>query len=103
MLSGVGSPVAGLVKAWMSWAPVTGLTSADPTRIMVVASVILLQVATATAVVAAKSTIRFPEINAQKAWENGGIGIDDVTEYFLVGSFASWIVALGGLALTMAG
>lgn len=58
------------------------------------------QLAAATAVVAAKSIIRFPEINAQKARENGGIGIDEVTEYFLVGSFASWIVALGGLALT---
>jgi len=46
-----------------------------------------------------KSIIRFPEINAQKARENGNIGIDDVTEYFLVGSFASWILALGGLAL----
>lgn len=60
------------------------------------------QLAAATAVVAAKSIIRFPEINAQKARENGSIGIDDVTEYFLVGSFASWIVALGGLALTVA-
>lgn len=57
------------------------------------------QLAAATAVVAAKSIIRFPEINAQKARENGHIGIDDITEYFLVGSFASWIVALGGLAL----
>ena len=51
------------------------------------------QLAAATAVVAAKSIIRFPEINAQKARENGNIGIDDVTEYFLVGSFASWILA----------
>ena len=58
------------------------------------------QLAVATAVVAAKSIIRFPEINAQKARENGGIGIDEVTEYFLVGSFASWIVALGGMVLT---
>jgi hypothetical protein len=57
------------------------------------------QLAAATAVVAAKSIIRFPEINAQRARENGTIGIDDVTEYFLVGSFASWIIALGGLAL----
>jgi len=57
------------------------------------------QLAAATAVVAAKSIVRFPEINAQKARENGGIGIDEVTEYFLVGSFASWILALGGLAL----
>ena len=155
VLSGLGSPVTGLVKAWAGWAAVTGLGSADPTRIVLVAGVILLQLVTgnqlvrlllgsvgavkpagepqpsdrlkggrllgpmerllifglslagqlaaATAVVAAKSIIRFPEINAQKARENGGIGIDDVTEYFLVGSFASWIVALGGLALTMAG
>ncbi len=44
------------------------------------------QLAAATAVVAAKSIIRFPEINAQKAQENGTIGIDEVTEYFLVGS-----------------
>ncbi|WP_431233932.1 hypothetical protein ACQ856_04495 [Mycolicibacterium psychrotolerans] len=154
LLSGLGSPVAGPVKAWLGWAPVT---ATDPTRIMLVVGVILLQIVTgnqlvrlllgsvgsvkpagepqpsdklkggrllgpmerllivglalagqlavATAVVAAKSIIRFPEINAQKARENGGIGIgiDDVTEYFLVGSFASWIVALGGLALTALG
>ncbi len=47
------------------------------------------QLAAATAVVAAKSIVRFPEINAQKARENGTIGIDDVVEYFLVGSFGS--------------
>jgi hypothetical protein len=57
------------------------------------------QLAAATAVVAAKSIIRFPEINAQKARENGTVGIDEVTEYFLVGSFASWMLALAGLAL----
>ncbi len=62
------------------------------------------QLAMATAVVAAKSIIRFPEISAQRSRESDdpGIGIDDVTEYFLVGSFASWIVALGGLALVAA-
>ncbi|MCV7219582.1 hypothetical protein [Mycolicibacterium elephantis] len=61
------------------------------------------QLMAVTAVIAAKSIIRFPEISAQKARENGHISIDiaigDVVEYFLVGSFASWIVALGGLAL----
>ncbi|MGE2688251.1 hypothetical protein [Mycolicibacterium pulveris] len=57
------------------------------------------QLLAVSVVIAAKSIIRFPEINAQKARENGNIGIDDVVEYFLVGSFASWIVALGGLAL----
>jgi hypothetical protein len=68
-------------------------------RLLIVGLGLAGQLAAATAVVAAKSIIRFPEINAQRARENGGIGIDEVTEYFLVGSFASWIVALGGLAL----
>jgi hypothetical protein len=60
------------------------------------------QLAAATAVVAAKGIIRFPEINARKVRDEGGIGIDDITEYFLIGSFASWIVALGGVALVAA-
>jgi hypothetical protein len=68
-------------------------------RLLILGLSLAGQLTAATAVVAAKSIIRFPEINAQKVRENGGIGIDDVTEYFLVGSFASWIVALGGLAL----
>ncbi|OBB06263.1 hypothetical protein A5662_10300 [Mycobacteriaceae bacterium 1482268.1] len=68
-------------------------------RILILGLGLAGQPAAATAVVAAKSIIRFPEINAQKARDNGSIGIDDVTEYFLVGSFASWIIALGGLAL----
>jgi hypothetical protein len=68
-------------------------------RVLILGLGLAGQLAAATAVVAAKSIIRFPEINAQKARENGGIGIDEVVEYFLVGSFASWIVALGCLAL----
>ncbi|BCI55422.1 hypothetical protein NIIDNTM18_47000 [Mycolicibacterium litorale] len=72
-------------------------------RLLILGLGVAGQLAAATAVVAAKSIIRFPEINAQKAKANGngdlGIGIDEVTEYFLVGSFASWIIALGGLAL----
>ena len=68
-------------------------------RVLILGLGLAGQLAAATAVVAAKSIIRFPEINAQKARENGTIGIDEVTEYFLVGSFASWIIALGGLAL----
>ena len=151
LVSGLGSPIGGAVKAWSDWATLPGLHTVDPGRLVMVAGVVLLQLVTgnqlvrlllgsvgamkpagepqasdrlkggrllgpmerllilglslagqlaaATAVVAAKSIIRFPEINAQKVRENGGIGIDDVVEYFLVGSFASWIVALGGLAL----
>lgn len=50
------------------------------------------------AVAAAKGIIRFPELSAHRT-EGTGSGIDEVTEYFLVGSFASWLVALAGLAL----
>jgi hypothetical protein len=151
VLSGWGSDVAGLVQRWSTWVGLPAISEVDPTRLLMVAGVVLLQLVTgnqlvrlvlgsvgaiklagepqpsdklkggrllgpierllilglglagqlgaATAVVAAKSIIRFPEINAQKARENGGIGIDEVTEYFLVGSFASWILALGGLVL----
>ncbi len=59
------------------------------------------QLAMASAVVAAKGVIRFPELTAQRRESGNGPGIDEVTEYFLVGSFASWLVALAGLALAV--
>jgi hypothetical protein len=58
------------------------------------------QVAAASAVVAAKGIIRFPELNAQT--NRNGVGIDEVTEYFLVGSFTSWLLALAGIGLVVA-
>lgn len=62
------------------------------------------QVAAASAVVAAKGIIRFPELNAQKSRNDHGtgVGIDEITEYFLVGSFASWLLALSSMALVLA-
>jgi hypothetical protein len=96
VLSGWSSDVRGVVARWPSW---VGLAVDADRLLMIVGLALAGQLAAATAVVAAKSIIRFPEINAQKARENGGIGIDEVTEYFLVGSFASWILALGGVAL----
>jgi hypothetical protein len=51
----------------------------------------------ATVVVAAKALLRFPELrplNSARA-----AGASDVTEYFLIGSFASWMVAFGSIAL----
>ncbi|WP_141841730.1 hypothetical protein [Humibacillus xanthopallidus] len=56
-------------------------------------------------VIAAKGLLRFPEIqaaarnNAAGGYTGGPAGIDDVTEYFLVGSFVSWLIALASLAL----
>lgn len=57
----------------------------------------------ASIVVAAKGLVRFPELQSRSA-DGGssvaGVGIDEMTEYFLVGSFVSWLVALTSLALT---
>jgi len=54
-------------------------------------------------VVAAKGLLRFPELQrAQRDEARPGVppdGPSDVTEYFLIGSFASWLLALAGTAL----
>ncbi|MGN0064214.1 MAG: hypothetical protein ACI379_08220 [Nocardioides sp.] len=53
----------------------------------------------ASIVVAAKGLLRFPELQAARDEKAPGPGIHTVTEYFLVGSFASWLLALGSLVL----
>jgi hypothetical protein len=52
-------------------------------------------------VVAAKGLLRFPELQAARDRDPGPAGkrIAQVTEYFLVGSFVSWLVALGTLVV----
>jgi hypothetical protein len=59
----------------------------------------------ASIVIAAKGLLRFPEIQAAARTSpppaSRLVGIDDVTEYFLVGSFVSWLVALGSLTLAL--
>jgi len=49
----------------------------------------------ASIVIAAKGLLRFPELQSRREQE----WIHRLTEYFLVGSFVSWLVALGLLAL----
>jgi hypothetical protein len=73
-------------------------------RLLIVGLGLAGQLTMASAVVAAKSIIRFPEISSKRDPDGNPerVGIDDVTEYFLVGSFASWILAFGGLALVTA-
>jgi hypothetical protein len=73
-------------------------------RLLIVGLGLAGQLTMASAVVAAKSIIRFPEISAKRGRDGNPerVGIDDVTEYFLVGSFASWILAFGSLALVAA-
>lgn len=56
--------------------------------------------AAAGLVVAAKGLIRFPELNAAAKGSPASPRLDEITEYFLIGSFASILVALGSVALT---
>ncbi len=87
-------------------------------RVFIVGLGAIGEVTAAAIVVAAKGLLRFPEL--QRAVRLGGedvlVEVDphhlpapgdprdlpgptDVTEYFLIGSFASWLVALAGVAL----
>lgn len=56
------------------------------------------QYTAASIVVAAKGLLRYPELSAAKD-DRRGPGLHAVTEYFLVGSFVSWLVALGALVM----
>ncbi|MBO9524223.1 MAG: hypothetical protein J7518_22010 [Nocardioidaceae bacterium] len=58
-------------------------------------------VTAASLVVAAKGLIRWPELQSKRDAAGLGRGpdIDEVTEYFLVGSFVSWMVSLSSLVL----
>jgi hypothetical protein len=53
------------------------------------------QLAAGSIVVAAKGLLRYPEL--QRSGRDAGP--TDVSEYFLIGSFASWLLALGGWVL----
>ena len=64
-------------------------------RLLIVGLGLAGQVTAASIVVAAKGLLRFPELQRG----SGAGGPSDVTEYFLIGSFASWLLALGGVAL----
>jgi hypothetical protein len=55
------------------------------------------QLTAAAIVIAAKGLLRFPELTSKTEAER----IHQLTEYFLVGSFVSWLVALGSLVLVL--
>ncbi|HET9021368.1 MAG TPA: hypothetical protein VFN34_05745 [Ornithinibacter sp.] len=71
-------------------------------RVLILGLGLAGQLTAAGLVIAAKGLIRFPELQSKRD-ENTtveAVGIDAVTEYFLLGSFLSWLLALGSLALT---
>ncbi|MGI8900308.1 MAG: hypothetical protein ACR2HA_05155 [Nocardioides sp.] len=53
----------------------------------------------AAVVVAAKALLRYPELQRTEREE----GPTDVSEYFLIGSFSSWLLALAGLGVFVLG
>jgi len=59
------------------------------------------QVTAASLVIAAKGLVRWPELQSFRQAEEGP-SINEVTEYFLVGSFVSWLVSLGTLVVVTA-
>jgi hypothetical protein len=68
-------------------------------RLFVVGLGVAGQLTAASIVVAAKGLLRFPELQRGAAHD----GPSDITEYFLIGSFSSWLFALGGLGLLALG
>jgi hypothetical protein len=71
-------------------------------RVLIIGLGLAGQLTAAGLVIAAKGLIRFPELQAKRDESSTveAVGIDEVTEYFLVGSFVSWLIALVSLALT---
>ena len=67
-------------------------------RLFIVGLGLAGHVTAASIVIAAKGLLRFPELQSKRD-ETVGPSIDEVTEYFLVGSFVSWTVSLGSLVL----
>jgi hypothetical protein len=65
-------------------------------RVLIVGLGIAGQLTAAAIVIAAKGLLRWPELQTrdEPRWD-----VHRVTEYFLVGSFVSWLVALGALVL----
>ena len=66
-------------------------------RIFILALALGGQVTAASVVVAAKGLLRFPELSSRDEQQT----VHEMTEYFLLGSFASWLVALGAFVLVM--
>ena len=70
-------------------------------RVFIVGLGLAGELTAASVVVAAKGLLRWPELQAARDEHAGGPGIHQVTEYFLVGSFVSWMTSLVTLALVI--
>ena len=68
-------------------------------RVFIVGMALAGQLTAASIVVAAKGLLRYPELQAARDPADRGPGIHALTEYFLLGTFLSWMVAFGSLVL----
>jgi len=66
-------------------------------RVFILALALGGQVTAASVVVAAKGLLRFPELSSRREQQ----AVHAMTEYFLLGSFVSWLVALGSYVLVV--
>ena len=64
-------------------------------RVFILALALGGQVTAASIVVAAKGLLRFPELSSRHEQQT----VHEMTEYFLLGSFVSWLVALASYVL----
>jgi hypothetical protein len=64
-------------------------------RVVIVGLGVASHLTAASIVIAAKGLLRFPELSSDREQER----IHRLTEYFLVGSFVSWLLALSSLVL----
>ncbi len=64
-------------------------------RLVILVLAVAGELTAVAVVVAAKGLLRFPELQRSRTAE----GPTTVSEYFLIGSFASWLLALGGWLL----
>ena len=90
-------PVAGAVEGQLRGGRLLGPLE----RLFILGLGLAGELTAAGLVIAAKGLIRWPELksHARSDDERRVSDIDRVTEYFLVGSFVSWLVALGALLL----
>lgn len=95
-VTGTVDPTRGQGRAVPSYRLKGGRLLGPMERVLIVGLGLAGQLTAASVVVAAKGLLRWPELQAAR---EEGPGIHQVTEYFLVGSFVSWMLALGSLVL----
>ncbi len=101
LLQAVGVPAAANEKRLKG-----GRVLGPMERLFIVGLTLAGELTAAAIVVAAKGLLRFPELQSSRRSGSGATNDDgpsDVSEYFLIGSFASWLFAMAGVGLVLAG